>query len=321
MSQAALNQTVSQLTSHGSGPIPAQAGVGLRAQHHRDVLDGSPEIAWFEAHTENYFADGGAHVRALSAIRERYPLSLHGVGLSLGSSDPLDLEHLKLVRRALQRFEPAMVSEHLSWSSVEGRFANDLLPLPYTEEALRTVSEHVAQAQDFLGRQILIENVSSYLRFSCSTMSEWEFLAGVAAESGCGILLDLNNIYVAACNHGFDPHAYLQGIDPQRVKELHLAGHSRQSIGGRELLIDTHGSPVCEAVWDLYRTALDLFGARPTLIEWDTDIPAQVLLTEAGKAQAIAAQAAQAAAPAIAAHAAHVAAPAATTEEGRVIAA
>jgi uncharacterized protein (UPF0276 family) len=271
--------------------MPAQVGIGLRAQHHVDVLEGAPQVAWFEAHTENYFADGGAHVRALSAIRERYPLSLHGVGLSLGSTDPIDLEHLKRVRRALERFAPRLVSEHLSWASVEGRFANDLLPLPYTDEAVRTVSGHVAQAQDFLGRQILIENVSSYLEYSCSSMREWEFLAAVAAEAGCGILLDLNNIYVAACNHGFDPLDYMRGVDPARVLELHLAGHSRVSLGGRELLIDTHGSPVCAAVWDLYRTALDLFGACPTLIEWDTHIPAlEVLLTEADKARAIAAR-------------------------------
>ncbi len=276
--------------------MQAQVGVGLRAQHHLDVLNGAldeaPQTAWLEAHTENYMADGGAHVRALSAIRERYPISLHGVGLSLGSCDPLDLAHLKRVRRALQRFEPTLVSEHLSWSSVDGRFANDLLPLPYTEEAVRTVSAHVAQAQDFLGRQILIENVSSYLEFSCSTLREWEFLAAVAAEAGCGILLDLNNIWVAACNHGFDPLHYLRGIDPSRVQELHLAGHSRVNIGGRELLIDTHGAPVCAEVWDLYRMALALFGARPTLIEWDTDIPALgVLMAEADKARAIAAQA------------------------------
>jgi uncharacterized protein (UPF0276 family) len=272
--------------------MPAQAGIGLRACHHWDVLNGTPQVAWFEAHTENYLADGGAHVRALCAIRERYALSLHGVGLSLGSSDPIDLPHLQRVRGALRRFEPALISEHLSWSSVEGRFANDLLPLPYTEEALRTVSEHIAQVQDFLGRQILIENVSSYLQFSCSTFSEWDFIAAVAAESGCGILLDLNNIYVAACNHGFDAQRYLRAIEPERVKELHLAGHSRQNIGGRELLIDTHGSPVCAAVWDLYRCALRLFGARPTLIEWDTDIPAlEVLLEEAAKARAVAAHA------------------------------
>jgi uncharacterized protein (UPF0276 family) len=282
--------------------MPAAVGIGLRAQHHWEVLNGVPQIAWFEAHTENYFADGGAHTRALSAIRERYALSLHGVGLSLGSSDAIDLEHLQRVRRALRRFEPFLVSEHLSWSSVEGRFANDLLPLPYTEEALRTVSEHVAQAQDFLGRQILIENVSSYLEFGCSTLSEWDFIAGVAAESGCGILLDLNNIYVAACNHGFDPQHYLRRLDPERIQELHLAGHTRQVIGGRELLIDTHGSPVCAAVWDLYRSALERFGARPTLIEWDTDIPAlEVLLDEAAKARAIAAHAATEAARVIAA--------------------
>jgi uncharacterized protein (UPF0276 family) len=271
--------------------MPAQVGIGLRAQHHLQVLNDTPQIAWFEAHTENYFADGGAHTEVLSAIRERYPISLHGVGLSLGSSDAIDLTHLQRVRRALTRYQPFLVSEHLSWSSVEGRFANDLLPLPYTEEAVRTVSEHVSQVQDFIGRQILIENVSSYLRFSCSTMSEWDFIGAVAAESDCGILLDLNNIYVAACNHGFDAQHYLRRIDPERVQELHLAGHSRLELEGRELLIDTHGSPVCAAVWDLYRSALGLFGARPTLIEWDTDIPAlEILLTEAAKARMIAAE-------------------------------
>jgi uncharacterized protein (UPF0276 family) len=270
--------------------MPAQVGIGLRAQHHREVLERLPQIGWFEAHTENYFADGGAHVDALCAVRERYPVSLHGVGLSLGSSDPLDLEHLKRVRRAVRRFQPALVSEHLSWSSVEGRFANDLLPLPYTEEALRTVSEHIAQAQDFLGRRILIENVSSYLEFSCSTWSEWDFVAAVAAESDCGILLDLNNIYVAARNHGFDPLHYVRRMDPRRIGELHLAGHSRQTLGGRELLIDTHGAPVCAAVWDLYRAALEILGPRPTLIEWDTGIPAlEVLLQEADRARVIAA--------------------------------
>jgi uncharacterized protein (UPF0276 family) len=256
------------------------------------VLADAPAVAWFEAHTENYFADGGAHVEVLAQIRASYALSLHGVGLSLGSADPLDTLHLERVRRAVNRFEPALVSEHLSWSSVGGRFANDLLPLPYTDEALRHVSSRIAQAQDFLGRRILIENVSSYLQFECSRMPEWEFVAGVAAESGCGILLDLNNIYVAARNHGFEAQRYLDAIDPRAVQEIHLAGHSSVEFEGQVLLIDTHGTPVSDAVWNLYRAALRRFGDVPALIEWDTDIPAlEVLMAEAAKADALRAEA------------------------------
>jgi uncharacterized protein (UPF0276 family) len=273
-------------------PMPARAGIGLRARHHLEVLSESPAVAWFEAHTENYFADGGAHVSVLARIRANYPLSLHGVGLSLGSADPLDTQHLKRVRRAVNRFEPALVSEHLSWSSVGGRFANDLLPLPYTDEALRHVISRIAQVQDFLGRRILIENVSSYLQFECSRMPEWEFLSAVAAESGCGILLDLNNIYVAARNLGFDAQRYLDAIDPRAVQEIHLAGHSSVGFEGQELLIDTHGAPVCDAVWNLYRAALRRFGDVPALIEWDTEIPAlEVLMAEAAKAEALRADA------------------------------
>jgi uncharacterized protein (UPF0276 family) len=270
------------------GPMPANAGIGLRAPHHLHVLSESPDVSWFEAHSENYFAEGGAHVECLSRIRARYPLSLHGVGLSLGSTDPLNREHLASLRRAVARFEPTLISEHLSWSSVDGRFANDLLPLPYTEEALRHVGARISQVQDALGRQILLENVSSYLQFSASAMTEWEFVAGVAAESGCGILLDLNNVYVAAHNHGFDSHDYLEGIPRHIVQEFHLAGFSRIDLGGPELLVDTHGTPVCDAVWDLYRLALRRFGNVPTLIEWDTDLPNfDVLQTEARKADSL----------------------------------
>jgi uncharacterized protein (UPF0276 family) len=270
------------------GPLPAAAGIGLRAQHHVQVLSQKPPVAWFEAHSENYFADGGAHVDCLSRIRCDYPLSLHGVGLSLGSTDELDPTHLARLRRAVTRFEPALLSEHLSWSSVGGRFVNDLLPLPYSEEALRHVSTRIGQVQDALGRQILLENVSSYLQFAASTMTEWQFLAAVAAESGCGILLDINNIYVAARNHGFACEDFLQGIPRGVVQEFHLAGHDRIDIEGREVLIDTHGSPVCEEVWNLYRAAVRRFGQVPTLIEWDTDIPAlEVLRAEAAKADSL----------------------------------
>jgi uncharacterized protein (UPF0276 family) len=252
-------------------PMPASAGIGLRAQHHLHVMSQSPLAAWFEAHSENYFADGGAHVECLARIRANYPLSLHGVGLSLGSTDELDPIHLTNLRRAVARFEPALISEHLSWSSAAGRFANDLLPLPYTEEALRHVSSRIRHVQDALGRQILLENVSSYLQYATSTLTEWEFVAAVAAY-----------------NHGFAWQDYLQGIPPDVVQEFHLAGHSRVQIEGRELLIDTHGSPVSEAVWDVYRAALQRFGNVPTLIEWDTDIPEfEVLAGEARTADSI----------------------------------
>ncbi len=270
------------------GPMPAAAGIGLRKQHHHEVLEGLPKVAWFEAHSENYFSEGGPHIDYLERIRAQYPLSLHGVGLSLGSTDPLDREHLECLRRAVARFEPALISEHLSWSSVGGRFANDLLPLPYTEEALRHVSSRISIVQDFLGRQILVENVSSYLQFQCSQMAEWDFLAGVAAQSGCGILLDINNVYVAAHNHGTDCMRYLEAIPRAAVQELHLAGHASVRIDDRELLIDTHDGPVSEAVWSLYRDALRRFGPLPTLIEWDARIPAlPVLVAEADKANAM----------------------------------
>jgi uncharacterized protein (UPF0276 family) len=271
-----------------SRSIPACAGIGLRAQHHLQVIRDKPEAAWFEVHSENYFADGGAQVQALLKIRERYPLSLHGVGLSLGSTDPLNADHLSKLRRAIVRFEPGLVSEHLSWSSVGGRFANDLLPLPYTEEALRHVSRNISRTQDALGRQILIENVSSYLQFKQSSMPEWAFVAAVAAEAGCGILLDINNIYVAAHNHGLDAYQYLQAIPVGCVQEFHLAGHRATDVNGQSVLIDTHDGPVIDAVWDLYAAAVKRFGAIPALIEWDTDIPDfSVLQAEANKAEAV----------------------------------
>ncbi len=270
------------------GPIPVSAGIGLRAQHHRDVLEQRPSVGWLEAHSENYFAAGGAQPEFLERIRSQYPLSLHGVGLSLGSTDPLDRRHLENLKRIVARFEPALLSEHLSWGSFRGRHFNDLLPLPYTEEALRHMVSRVSEVQDFLGRQILIENVSSYLEFTCSAMSEWEFLAALAFESGCAILLDVNNIYVSARNHGFDAHEYLARMPAKAVREIHLAGHNRKSYRGRDLLIDTHSTFVCADVWALYAAAIRRFGPVPTLIEWDTDIPAlSVLVEEAQRADAI----------------------------------
>lgn len=265
-------------------PIPASAGIGLRSVHYRQMLELLPQVGWLEAHSENYFGDGGQPLHFLERLREHYPLSLHGVGLSAGSVDPLCREHLSKLKRVCDRFQPGLVSEHLCWNTVGGRHVNDLLPLPYTEEALTHVSGRIADIQEFLGRQILIENLSAYLQFEHSTIPEWEFVNEVARRSGCGILLDVNNIYVNACNHDFDPDVYLAAIAPEKVGEIHLAGFDRHE----QILIDTHGAPVCPAVWDLYRSALQRLGPKPALIEWDTDIPAlEVLLKEASTAQAI----------------------------------
>jgi uncharacterized protein (UPF0276 family) len=270
-----------------SRPIPARAGIGLRAQHHDDLLLHTPRIGWLEAHSENYFADGGAQIEYLLKLRALYPLSLHGVGLSIGSTDPLDREHLRKLKRLIARSEPALVSEHLSWGSVNGSFMNDLLPLPYTDEALRHMIERVTQVQDFLGRQILIENVSSYLQFKDSHLHEADFLAALAFEADCGLLLDVNNIYVSARNHGFDPYQFVAKMPAQRVQEIHLAGHTVNRDGDRSILIDTHSDHVCDAVWRLYDFAVIHCGPTPTLIEWDTDIPAlDVLVSEAMLADA-----------------------------------
>ena len=269
-------------------PVPAAAGIGLRFQHHQAVLDTRPEVAWLEAHTENYFG-GGPSIRTLEAIRRDYPVSLHGVGLSLGSADGLDAVHLGRIREVVQRIEPGLVSEHLSWSIVGGTYLADLLPLPMTEEALDVVCCNVEQVQEVLQQRILVENPSSYLRYRHSTIPEWEFLAAVALRTGCGILCDVNNIYVSACNHGWDPLTYLAALPAQSIGEIHLAGHSvKQLEDGQTLRIDDHGSRVAPAVWALYAQALARFGPRPTLIEWDTKVPPlEVLLAEAAHAAGV----------------------------------
>jgi len=265
--------------------IPAVAGIGLRARHHALIPTVLPAVGWFEAHSENYFGDGGPARRALEKVRAHYPVSLHGVGLSIGSTDALDRQHLQQLRGLIHAIEPALVSEHVCWGSIGGMHFNDLWPLPYTEEALRHMVRRLAEVQDFLGRQILVENVSSYLDFAGPDMTEWEFLAELTRASGCALLLDVNNIFVSAMNHGFDPAAYLAAIPRNSVREMHLAGHSVQQAGGAEILIDTHGSPVCAAVWRLYESALARFGPVPTLIEWDTDVPElEVLVAESQRA-------------------------------------
>jgi len=272
----------------GPSSIPARAGIGLRAEHYDAVLETRPSVGWLEVHSENYFGAGGKPLDYLERIRARYPLSLHGVGLSIGSTDPLDQRHLAKLKELIRRFEPALVSEHLSWSSVGGRHFNDLLPLPYTEEALYHMVRRVAQVQDALGRPILIENPSSYLQYVESAIPEWEFLVELAERTGCGVLMDVNNIYVSARNHGFDASAYLRAIPRHLVREIHLAGFTVNRFDGGEILIDTHNQPVWPAVWALYRQAVRRFGPVPTLIEWDTDLPElAVLVDEARRADAI----------------------------------
>jgi hypothetical protein len=265
--------------------VPAAPGIGLRFQHHVEVLETHPPIAWLEVHTENYLG-GGPSPRTLDRVRERYPLALHGVGLSLGSADGLDPRHLERIREAVGRFEPGLVSEHLSWSSVPGTHLPDLLPLPMTEEALAIVCRNVDHVQQTLGREILLENPSTYVQFTHSTIPEWEFLAEVAARTGCGLLCDVNNIYVSACNHGWNPRRYLDALPARRVHEIHLAGHSVRTLAsGRQLRVDDHGSRVCDDVWDLFDLAVARFGPVPTLIEWDNDVPPLVvLLAEARRA-------------------------------------
>ncbi len=276
------------LSGPGPSSIPARAGIGLRAEHYDAVLEDRPPVGWLEVHSENYFGAGGKPQDYLERIRAHYPLSLHGVGLSIGSTDPLDRRHLAKLKDLMRRFEPALVSEHLSWSSVGGRYLNDLLPLPYTEEALYHMIARVAQVQDALGRPILIENPSSYLQYVESAISEWEFLAVLAERTGCGVLLDVNNTYVSARNHGFDAGAYLRAIPPRVVREIHLAGFTVNRFDGGEILVDTHNRPVWPAVWALYRQAVQRFGPIPTLIEWDTDLPElAVLVDEARRADAI----------------------------------
>ena len=264
-----------------------RAGIGLRAAHYAEVLEGRPAVGWLEVHSENYFG-GGRPLDYLERIRAHYPISLHGVGLSLGSTDPLDPAHLGKLKALIQRIEPGFVSEHLSWGSVDGRYFNDLLPLPYTEEALRHFCWRVVDAQELLGRRILIENPSTYLQFAESIIPEAEFLREVARITGCGILLDVNNVHVSAFNHGFDAARYLDAIPPRCVGELHLAGHTRAGDRRDAILIDTHNAPVPDPVWSLYEHALRRFGPVPTLIEWDADLPPlATLVAEAGRAQAM----------------------------------
>ncbi|MEX1108557.1 MAG: DUF692 domain-containing protein [Dongiaceae bacterium] len=270
-----------------AGAIPARAGIGLRHPHHRAMAETRPPVSWLEVHSEN-FMRGGPPLDLLTDLRRDYPVSLHGVGLSLGGAEPIDATHLARLKALTDRIEPGLVSEHVSWSIADGAYLNDLLPLPYTEEALGALVANIDRVQAVLARAILIENPSTYLQFAHSDMGEADFIAEAARRSGCGLLLDLNNVYVSARNHGIDEAAYIAAMPADRIGEIHLAGHSVRSIGGVELRIDDHGSEVCDAVWALYRSAVARLGPIPTLIEWDAEIPPlETLIAESRKAQAI----------------------------------
>lgn len=274
----------------GAQTLPARAGVGLKPEHYRDIAGGPvADVSWFEVHPENYMGAGGLPHHWLTRIRENHPISLHGVGLSIGAARPLDRDHLRRLAGLADRYQPAQFSEHLAWSTHETAFLNDLLPLPYTYETLAHVAAHVDEVQSALKRQILIENPSTYIQFTGAELTETGFLRELARATGCGLLLDVNNVHVSATNHGFDATAYIDAFPLEAVGEIHLAGFFETADAeGAALLIDSHDSPVRDAVWGLYRRVIARAGAIPTLIEWDNDVPAwPVLLAEARKADAI----------------------------------
>jgi uncharacterized protein (UPF0276 family) len=244
-------------------------GLGLRPQHYREILDGNPAVDWFEIISENYMVGGGQPLRMLDRIAERYPVVMHGVSLSIASTQPLDMDYLAGLKRLAERVDPKWVSDHLCWTGVHGVNLHDLLPVPYTEEALAHVVSRIEQVQDYLGRRIAIENVSSYIEYECSEMSEWDFVAEVARRADCWLLLDVNNVFVSGVNHDFNTRTFLDTIPVERVVQFHLAGHSE----GETCLIDTHDAPICEDVWKLYARAIRRFGPVSTMIERDDNIP------------------------------------------------
>ncbi len=266
-----------------AGPIHG-AGIGLRTPHYAYIEQEQPSIPWFEVLVDNYLGKGGLPLRHLELVRRDYPITFHGVGMSLGSTDPLNRDYLKRLKDLMERFQPAYVSDHLCWVSAEGRYGHELFPLPYVESVVNHVVERVQCVQEFLGRSILIENVSSYLTYKISDMEEWDFLSLIAERAGCEILLDINNVYVSARNHGFDPEDYILKVPVDRVRQFHLAGHEDQGTH----LLDSHSHSVHDSVWELYKKTLLHLGPLPTLIEWDNNIPEfPVLYAEAAKAQGL----------------------------------
>ena len=268
--------------------LPASAGLGFKAQHLPDILATRPRLGFFEVHAENHMGAGGRPQRDLERLHADYALSIHGVGLSIGGAGPLDADHLARLKALVDRHQPESFSEHLAWSSHGGAYLNDLLPLPYTPETLSRVAEHIEQVQAVLGRRMLLENPATYLTFADSTILETDFLGELVRRTGCGLLLDVNNVFVSAINQGFDPRDYLARFPMAAVGEIHLAGHEADRLPGGPLLIDSHGAPVAEPVWALYAEVIAAIGPRPTLIEWDNDVPDfATLMAEAGRATAI----------------------------------
>ena len=279
-----------RVSFQGDCSPPHGVGLGLRSPHFSYIEQTRPQVAWFEVLIDNYLGDGGSALFHLQQISQHYPLTFHGVGMSLGSTDELNWRYLHRLKQRMDEFQPLWVSDHLCWSSVGGHYAQDLLPLPYVQQAIDVVVDHIKQIQDFLGCRILIENVSSYLSYKDSVMQEWEFLCQVVERADCDVLLDINNIYVSAYNHGIDAQAYLNAVPVERVREFHLAGYDDLQTH----LLDTHGAAVHAPVWALYQDALQRFGPVPTLIEWDNNIPDfTILQTEAAKAEEFMSQAAR----------------------------
>lgn len=273
--------------SRVASALPSRSGVGLKPEHIDEILRDRPSLGFFEIHAENYMGDGGPPHRRLEAIRALYPLSLHGVGLSIGSPKPLDRAHLDRLAALARRYQPGLFSEHLAWSSHNEGYLNDLLPLPYTQETLAIVCDHIDQVQEALARPMLLENPSTYVLFEESTISETDFIREIARRTGCGLLLDVSNVLVSATNHGFDPTAYLDAFPLESVGEIHLAGFAEaEDDSGHVFLIDAHDSPVRAPVWDLYSEVVARRGPTPTLIEWDNDVPEwPILLGEARRAE------------------------------------
>ncbi len=269
--------------------LPASPGVGYKPQHFAAILENASPVGWLEIHAENYMGEGGRPLAQLRHLAERFPISVHGVGLSIGGEGRLDVDHLARLKHLCDWLNPASFSEHLAWSTHETAFLNDLLPLPYTSATLTRVADHIDEVQEVLGRRLLLENPSSYLAFTETTMPEADFLAALVRRTGCGLLLDVNNVYVSGINQNFDPLAYLRSFPLAHVGEIHLGGHDEDlDAHGQRLLIDSHGAEVVDPVWALYREVIALTGARPTLIEWDNDVPDwPVLAAEAARAAAI----------------------------------
>jgi uncharacterized protein (UPF0276 family) len=269
--------------------IPPRAGVGLKPEHYAAILGGEPDVGWFEIHAENYMGAGGPPHRYLAAIRDRYPISLHGVGLSIGAARELDREHLQRLKQLNERYQPGLFSEHLAWSTHDSVFFNDLLPVPYNPDSLARVCDHIDEVQETVGRRMLLENPSTYLAFVESTMSEIDFLVEIRRRTGCGLLLDVNNVQVSAVNQQTDPLDYLDAFPVEHVGEIHLAGYAPEHDGkGAPLLIDAHDRPIAPEVWRLYERAVERAGPVPTLVEWDNDVPAwPVLFAEARRADAV----------------------------------